>query len=105
MLDDIRIYNQALSQADVTTLYNNGLSGIDVMPDVTPPAISAVTSTVTGGTATITWTTDKSSTSVVNYGPTTSYGTGELTPPIANNALEKEIRYSDLNFLSAVNSI
>jgi hypothetical protein len=40
-----------------------------------PPVISAVTATAIGTTtATITWTTDQSSSSVVNYGPTISYG-------------------------------
>src|SRR5512135_1634679 len=42
---------------------------------VTPPVISAVSSGTPGSTtATITWTTDKLSTSTVNYGLTTDYG-------------------------------
>ncbi len=44
--------------------------------DTTPPAISAVViSGVTASTATVSWTTDESATSRVNYGKTTSYGT------------------------------
>jgi hypothetical protein len=40
-----------------------------------PPVISAVTATAIGTTtATITWTTDQNSSSVVNYGTTASYG-------------------------------
>ncbi|MGD0797102.1 MAG: fibronectin type III domain-containing protein [Acidobacteriaceae bacterium] len=40
-----------------------------------PPVISNVSSSsVTSGTATIAWTTDQASTSVVNYGATTGYG-------------------------------
>jgi len=45
-------------------------------PDITPPVISNVaSSSITNSSATITWTTDESSNSVVNYGLTTSYGT------------------------------
>jgi subtilisin family serine protease len=44
-------------------------------PDVTPPVISGVSASgITNSTATITWTTDEASNSVVNYGLTTSYG-------------------------------
>ncbi len=44
-------------------------------PDTTPPVISNVTaSSISATGATITWTTDEASTSVVNYGLTTSYG-------------------------------
>lgn len=43
--------------------------------DITPPIISAVASSnITSNSATITWTTDESATSQVEYGPTTSYG-------------------------------
>jgi hypothetical protein len=41
-----------------------------------PPVISAVTATsITSSSATITWTTDQPSSSLVNYGTTTAYGT------------------------------
>ncbi|MCL6519568.1 MAG: fibronectin type III domain-containing protein [Armatimonadetes bacterium] len=44
-------------------------------PDTTPPAISAVSATITSfNQATITWKTDEPSTSVVEYGPTAAYG-------------------------------
>jgi beta-lactamase superfamily II metal-dependent hydrolase len=44
-------------------------------PDITPPVISAVTATsITSSSATITWTTDEASNSVVEYGLTTAYG-------------------------------
>ncbi|MBI3193367.1 MAG: S8 family serine peptidase, partial [Ignavibacteriae bacterium] len=44
-------------------------------PDITAPVISNVASSgITNSTATITWTTDEASNSVVNYGLTTSYG-------------------------------
>ena len=51
-------------------------------PDTTPPVISNVqASAITGSGATITWTTDEPSNSVVEYGLTTSYGstTSNLT--------------------------
>ena len=77
--------------ATVTSATNNGttftisyiggsgndvtLTGVTVATDTTPPAISAVTAgTLTGTSATITWTTDVASTSQVEYGLTTSYG-------------------------------
>jgi len=44
-------------------------------PDTTPPVISGITAgTLTSTSATITWTTDEASTSQVEYGPTTAYG-------------------------------
>lgn len=47
----------------------------DGVVDVTPPVISAVTSSsITSSSAVITWTTNESSNSVVEYGLTTSYG-------------------------------
>ncbi|GEM_PF-430190 len=42
--------------------------------DVTPPAITGVTTTTSGSTATITWTTDEASSSVVSYGTTSTLG-------------------------------
>jgi hypothetical protein len=43
--------------------------------DTTAPIISSIASSTTATTATITWTTDESATSTVNYGASTSYGT------------------------------
>jgi hypothetical protein len=46
-----------------------------LIPDVTPPVISGVTSTaITASRATINWTTDEQSDSQVEYGTTTAYG-------------------------------
>jgi YVTN family beta-propeller protein len=45
-----------------------------VPPDLTAPVISTVTSSTTGNSATITWTTDENATSTVFYGSTTDYG-------------------------------
>ncbi|HET6201502.1 MAG TPA: fibronectin type III domain-containing protein [Planctomycetota bacterium] len=44
-------------------------------PDTTPPVLSDVhTASIAGDAATISWTTDEASGSVVQYGPTTGYG-------------------------------
>ena len=46
-----------------------------IVLDTTAPSISAITATVvTSSSVTITWTTNEPSTSQVDYGPTTSYG-------------------------------
>ncbi len=51
------------------------LDDVAAPPDTTPPVISNVQATgITASGATITWTTDEASDSVVEYGPTTSYG-------------------------------
>ena len=52
-----------------------GLDDVGGPPDTTPPLISNVHATaITASGATITWTTDEASDSVVEYGLTTSYG-------------------------------
>lgn len=52
-----------------------GGASTSISTDTAPPVISNVqSSNVTDTTATITWTTDESSSSVVEYGSTTSYG-------------------------------
>lgn len=51
------------------------LDDVAAPPDTTPPVISNVQATgITASGATITWTTDEASDSVVEYGPTTGYG-------------------------------
>lgn len=51
------------------------LDNVAVPPDTTPPVISNVQAIgITASGATITWTTDEASSSVVEYGLTTSYG-------------------------------
>jgi hypothetical protein len=61
-IDEVRIYNRALSSSDVTQLY-----------DITPPVLSSIASTTATSFATITWTTDEVSDSQVDYGLTSSY--------------------------------
>ncbi|MGR9088522.1 MAG: malectin domain-containing carbohydrate-binding protein, partial [Gammaproteobacteria bacterium] len=61
---------------------NPALKGIEILQldggsggDTTPPVIGAVQATsITTDSATITWTTDEASNSVVDYGTTTGYG-------------------------------
>lgn len=47
-----------------------------------PPVISAVASSTTAGTATITWTTDSTANSIVNYGLTKSYSSASTSPTL-----------------------
>ncbi|MBI4811366.1 MAG: S8 family serine peptidase, partial [Ignavibacteriales bacterium] len=61
--------------SDATVTDESDASFTITTEDVTPPVISSVAaSSITSSTAVITWTTDEASTSVVNYGTTTSYG-------------------------------
>jgi len=63
---------------------NNG--SYYTFPDTTAPIISNVASTdITDTTATITWTTDEPSDSVVNYGTTTALGNTESDPALVIN--------------------
>jgi Big-like domain-containing protein/fibronectin type III domain protein len=52
-------------------------------PDATPPAIANVTVfSVTTTSALVSWSTDERATSVVDYGPTTSYGASAIDPTL-----------------------
>jgi len=74
------------SSAVSSTSANSTFSTTGTAP---PPVISNVSSSsVTSGSATITWTTDQASTSVVNYGPTTGYGsTASLAPLVTSHSV------------------
>ncbi len=64
-------------------------------PDIIPPVISNVASSgITASAATITWTTDEASNSVVEYGLTTSYGS---TTSNASNVTNHSIGLSGLS--------
>lgn len=66
-VDEFRIFNRALSQAEITELYNE-TAGPPV-PDTTPPVISGVSaSTVTATSANIVWSTNEAADSRVEYG-------------------------------------
>jgi beta-lactamase superfamily II metal-dependent hydrolase len=71
------------------------LDDISGPPDTTPPVISAESaSNITASAATITWTTDEVSNSLVEYGLTTSYGS---TASDANNVISHSITLSNLS--------
>ncbi|MDO8716099.1 MAG: hypothetical protein Q7J73_04755, partial [Dehalococcoidales bacterium] len=53
--------------------------------DVTPPVISAIASSTTSNSATITWTTDEAATSTVNYGATSGYGTASTSASLVTS--------------------
>ncbi len=70
-MDDVRVYNRALSAAEVSQLYSEAM----VPPDVTPPVISAITTSgQTLNSATITWGTNEPADSQIEYGLSTAYG-------------------------------
>ena len=63
------------TSGDESGYSNEVLKTIADTSDTTPPVISGITtSSITGTSATITWTTDEASTSQSEYGTTTSYG-------------------------------
>ena len=65
---DMDVFNGTVSQLSTWVATSSG-------PDTTPPVISAVAASgISDTSATITWTTDENSDSVVEYGTTTSYG-------------------------------
>ncbi len=69
LIDDVRVYNRALSSAEIQSIYTEGA-------DTTPPTISSVAaSSITTNSATVTWTTSENSDTQVEYGTTASYGT------------------------------
>jgi hypothetical protein len=72
-LDDVRIYNRALSADDVSSLV--GTITPSPSPDATPPVMTAIGSVrAPNGDQIVSWTTDEPSDSQVEYGPTTAYG-------------------------------
>lgn len=77
-LTDVReIYVDSMKLATGADGYSlvDPLNGEPPPPtDTTPPTISNIASSVTDTSATVTWTTNESATSVVRYGKTTAYG-------------------------------
>ena len=57
-----------------TNFDNFVFDNTDVAPDTTSPVISNILATVSGQSATITWTTDENATTQVEYGTSVSYG-------------------------------
>lgn len=69
VLDDVRIYDRALTVTEISNFYSAGA------PPIAPPVASAITTaaaTLSG--ITIRWTTNVASTSQVEYGLSTAYG-------------------------------
>src|SRR3989338_2523425 len=74
LIDDLRIYNRALTEAEIQTDMNTPAGGA-LPPDTTPPTISSISvSSLTQNSATISWTTNEPADTQVEYGLTTSYG-------------------------------
>jgi hypothetical protein len=84
-IDEVRIYNRAISAAEIQT----DMASPVFTPDAVAPVISNVAATnVIGTAATITWTTDESASSQVDYGPDTAYAystTVSQTPLISHS--------------------
>lgn len=93
LLDEVRIYNRAISAEEVLNIYNNNAYGQDkttstssninttttptagYQPDITSLIISGVSAkNITSSSANISWITNKNSDSQVEYGTTTTYG-------------------------------
>ncbi|MES2986221.1 MAG: fibronectin type III domain-containing protein, partial [Patescibacteria group bacterium] len=81
-IDEVRVYSRGLSGSDVTELYND--TGV-IPPDSIPPVISAVASSTSISSATVTWTTNEGATSTVNYGLTTGYGSASTSATLATS--------------------
>ena len=76
LISDIRVYQTALTAAEVNTVKDADAGTADVIP---PAIVGAIATAVTDTTATISWTTDEPSTSVINYGETTAYGSTDTS--------------------------
>jgi len=81
LLDDVRIYNRALSASEIAAFYGS------LVVTTTPPVLSAVTvSSISSSGATVSWTTDKVSDTQVDYDTTTAYGSStSLTPSLVTS--------------------
>ncbi|MBC7982176.1 peptidoglycan-binding protein [Candidatus Parcubacteria bacterium] len=77
-IDELRVYNRAVSTGDISELYA-------LTSDTAAPAISSVASSTSSTTATVTWTTNESATSTVDYGATTSYGTASSSAALVTS--------------------
>ena len=77
-LDDVRIYNRALSASEVSSLFQ-----LASVLDTTRPVISWVSAmSKTGGGAVVRWETNEPADSQVEYGTTTAYGS-TTTPNVS----------------------
>ncbi|MDE2172661.1 MAG: peptidoglycan-binding protein [Patescibacteria group bacterium] len=80
LMDDVRVYNRALSDSEVASIYNEPAAATPTpTPTPTPtgpaPTFAGVSASITSNTTvTISWATDLSATSQVEYGLTSAYG-------------------------------
>jgi hypothetical protein len=72
---DMNIYGRVY-----VALAGNGWAYGNTANVILPPVISSISSTPTTTSATITWTTDKTTTSYVEYGTTSNYGLASSSP-------------------------
>lgn len=80
-MDDVCVYNRALSAQDVSDLYNSSVG----CAAQSAPTISSVAVSTTTTTATITWTTNDAASSTVSYGLTSSYGSASTTDALVTS--------------------
>ncbi len=89
-IDDVRIYNRALSGSEIAADMATPVGGTFV-PDTTAPAISAIAASgITQSGATISWTTNEGATTQVDYGLTAAYGsqtTLDSSPTTGHSAI------------------
>ncbi|MCF7865302.1 MAG: peptidoglycan-binding protein [Candidatus Pacebacteria bacterium] len=64
--------------------------------DVTPPVITNISTSTASTTSTITWTTDELASSIVSYGPTSSYSTSTHVVDISPFVLSHTVALSNL---------
>ena len=80
LLDEVRLYNQALTDSEVLALFDPGTG------DSTPPVITNIaTSGLTTSSATITWDTDEPADSQIEYGLDTNYGQLVFDPTLTTS--------------------
>ncbi|HCC22374.1 hypothetical protein A2480_04645 [Candidatus Uhrbacteria bacterium RIFOXYC2_FULL_47_19] len=71
-------YHYRVRSEDPTDLETASADNVFITPSGSPPVISGIsTSDITAGSATILWSTDVSSSSLVDYGPTVAYGSDQ----------------------------
>ncbi len=80
LLDEVRLYNQALTDSEVLALFDPGTG------DSTPPVITNIsTSGLTTSSATTTWDTDEPADSQIEYGLDTNYGQLVFDPTLTTS--------------------
>jgi hypothetical protein len=84
--DNYTIETRNASTIDIDQDLSVAADTITAPPDSTPPVISAIaSSSPSGTTALITWTTDENASSTVNYGTTSSYGSASSSQAMATS--------------------